>query len=169
MAKLTEKQQRFADEYIRLGNATEAARLAGYKKPNPQGAENLAKPSIKSYIDGVLAEMASKRVMDATEAMELLTSIARGEMEETIYIGTADGVETIDDKRPDINQRTAALKEILKRYPIDREGKERLLQAQADKAKAEAGVAEFKLEAILGASDADDPIIVIDPWSDRDG
>lgn len=169
MAKLTEKQQRFADEYIRLGNATEAARLAGYKKPNPQGAENLAKPSIKSYIDGVLAEMASKRVMDATEAMELLTSIARGEMEETIYIGTADGVETIDDKRPDINQRTAALKEILKRYPIDREGKERLLQAQADKAKAEAGVAEFKLEAILGANAADDPIIVIDPWSDRDG
>lgn len=169
MAKLTEKQQRFADEYIRLGNATEAARLAGYKKPNPQGAENLAKPSIKSYIDGVLAEMASKRVMDATEAMELLTSIARGEMEETLYMGTADGVVTIRDKLPDINQRTAALKEILKRYPIDREGKERLLQAQADKAKAEAGVAEFKLEAILGANAADDPIIVIDPWSDRDG
>ena len=169
MAKLTEKQQRFADEYIRLGNATEAARLAGYKNPNKVGPENLVKLGIKSYIDGVLTEMSSKRVMDATEAMELLTSIARGEMEETIYIGTADGVETIDDKRPDINQRTAALKEILKRYPIDREGKERLLQAQADKAKAEAGVAEFKLEAILGASDADDPIIVIDPWSDRDG
>lgn len=171
MAKLTEKQQRFADEYIRLGNATEAARLAGYSPRTARsiGEENLTKPDIKTYIDGVLAEMASKRVMGATEAMELLTSIARGEMEETIYIGTADGVETVDDKLPDINQRTAALKEILKRYPIDREGKERLLQAQADKAKAEAGVAEFKLEAILGASDADDPIIVIDPWSDRDG
>lgn len=169
MAKLTEKQQRFADEYIRLGNATEAARLAGYKNAEASAKDNLRKPTIKAYIDGVLAEMASKRVMDATEAMELLTSIARGEMEETIYIGTADGVETIDDKRPDINQRTAALKEILKRYPIDREGKERLLQAQADKAKAEAGVAEFKLDAILGANDTGEPIIVIDPWSDRDG
>ncbi|EJM9195931.1 terminase small subunit, partial [Listeria monocytogenes] len=27
--KLTEKQKRFADEYIKCGNATEAARLAG--------------------------------------------------------------------------------------------------------------------------------------------
>ena len=170
MAKLTEKQQRFADEYIRLGNATEAARLAGYspKTARSIGEENLTKPDIKAYIDGVLAEMASKRVMDATEAMELLTSIARGEMEETVYMGTADGVVRVE-KLPDINQKTNALKEILKRYPIDREGKERLLQAQADKAVAEASVAEFKLDAILGANDAGEPIIVIDPWSDRDG
>lgn len=170
MAKLTEKQQRFADEYIRLGNATEAARLAGYSPRTARsiGEENLTKPDIKAYIDGVLAEMASKRVMDATEAMELLTSIARGEMEETVYISSGDGVVRIE-KMPDINQKTSALKEILKRYPIDREGKERLLKAQADKAKAEAGVAEFKLDAILGANDTGEPIIVIDPWSDRDG
>ncbi|MGX7126560.1 terminase small subunit [Enterococcus viikkiensis] len=148
MAKLTEKQHRFADEYIRLGNATEAARLAGYKKPNPQGTENLAKPSIKSYINGVLEEMASKRIMQASEAMELLTTIARGEMEETMYIGTSDGVITIEDKKPDINQRTTALKEILKRYPIDREGKERLLQAQADKATAEAALAKNKADKL---------------------
>lgn len=170
MAKLTEKQRRFADEYIRLGNATEAARLAGYSSRTARsiGEENLTKPDIKSYIDGVLAEMASKRVMDATEAMELLTSIARGEMEEVVYISSGDGVARIE-KSPDINQKTNALKEILKRYPIDREGKERLLQAQADKAKAEASVAEFKLDAILGANDTGEPIIIIDPWSDRDG
>ena len=147
VAKLTEKQKRFADEYIRLGNATEAARLAGYKKPNPQGAENLAKPSVKAYIDGVLTEMASKRVMDATEAMELLTSIARGEMEEVVYIGSGDGVVRVE-KPPDINQKTNALKEILKRYPIDKAGKERLLQAQADKATAEATLAQNKAEKL---------------------
>lgn len=149
MAKLTEKQQRFAEEYIRLGNATEAARLAGYspKTAAVVGAENLIKPNIKSYIDGVLAEMASKRVMDATEAMELLTSIARGEMEEVVYISSGDGVARIE-KPPDINQKTSALKEILKRYPIDREGKERLLQAQADKAAAEASLAQNKAEKL---------------------
>ncbi|MFQ7654713.1 MAG: terminase small subunit [Enterococcus gallinarum] len=143
MAKLTEKQRRFADEYIKLGNATEAARLAGYstKTAAVVGAENLTKPNIKSYIDKVLSEMASKRVMDATEAMELLTSIARGEIEEIVYIGTADGVIKVE-KPPDINQKTNALKEILKRYPIDREGKRRLLQAQADKAVAEAKIIE---------------------------
>lgn len=32
---LTVKQQRFVDFYIETGNATEAARKAGYKKPNP--------------------------------------------------------------------------------------------------------------------------------------
>lgn len=149
MAKLTEKQKRFADEYIRLGNATEAARLAGYspKTASVVGAENLIKPNVKSYIDGVLAEMASKRVMDATEAMELLTSIARGEMEEVVYIGSGDGVVRVE-KPPDINQKTNALKEILKRYPIDKEGKERLLQAQADKAVAEALLAQNKAEKL---------------------
>ena len=150
MARLTEKQRRFADEYIRLGNATEAARLAGYsaKTANRAGTENLSKPVIKSYIDGVLEEMASKRIMQASEAMELLTTIARGEMEETMYIGTSDGVITIEDKKPDINQRTTALKEILKRYPIDREGKERLLRAQADKATAEAAIAKNKADKL---------------------
>lgn len=150
MAKLTEKQRRFADEYIRLGNATEAAIIAGYaiKAAYKTGSENLRKPQVKSYIDGVLEEMASKRIMQATEAMELLTTIARGEMEETMYIGTSDGVITIEDKKPDINQRTNALKEILKRYPIDREGKERLLQAQADKATAEAALAKNKADKL---------------------
>lgn len=150
MAKITEKQRRFADEYIRLGNATEAAIVAGYslKTAKQIGKENLTKPYLKSYIDGVLEEMASKRIMQASEAMELLTTIARGEMEETMYIGTSDGVITIEDKKPDINQRTTALKEILKRYPIDREGKERLLQAQADKVTAEAALAKNKADKL---------------------
>lgn len=170
MAKLTEKQQRFADEYIRLGNATEAAILAGYSSKSARfvGAENLTKPNIKAYIDGILAEMASKRVMDATEAMELLTSIARGEMDEVVYMATGDGVVRVE-KPPDINQKTSALKEILKRYPIDKAGKERLLNAQAKKLEAEASVAEIKLDTILGAGGDNEPIIVIDPWSDRDG
>lgn len=148
MVKLTEKQRRFADEYIKSGNATDAARLAGYKNAEASAKDNLRKPTIKSYIDGVLEEMASKRIMQASEAMELLTTIARGEMEETMYIGTSDGVITIEDKKPDINQRTNALKEILKRYPIDREGKERLLQAQADKATAEAALAKNKADKL---------------------
>ncbi len=148
MVKLTEKQRRFADEYIKSGNATDAARLAGYKNAEASAKDNLRKPTIKSYINGVLEEMASKRIMQASEAMELLTTIARGEMEETMYIGTSDGVITIEDKKPDINQRTNALKEILKRYPIDREGKERLLQAQADKATAEAALAKNKADKL---------------------
>lgn len=42
--KLTEKQQRFVDYYIETGNASEAARKAGYSKciANRIGTENLS-------------------------------------------------------------------------------------------------------------------------------
>lgn len=92
--KLTEKQTKFVDYYIETGgNATEAARRAGYRKPNPQGCENLAKPSVKSAIDARLAELKSQRTADATEVLEYLTSVLRGQQEdETIVVeGVGDG------------------------------------------------------------------------------
>ena len=51
--KLTNKQQKFADEYIRTGNATKSALEAGYSPKTAQrmGSENLSKPLIKSYIN----------------------------------------------------------------------------------------------------------------------
>ena len=57
--KLTIKQQRFADEYIISGNATEAAIKAGYSKKtaNVIGVENLIKPNIKTYIDEKLKKL----------------------------------------------------------------------------------------------------------------
>lgn len=93
--KLTEKQERFVDYYIETkGNATEAARRAGYKKPNPQGSENLAKPSIKAAINARLAELKSQRTADATEVLEFLTSVLRDQQEdETIVVeGTGNGM-----------------------------------------------------------------------------
>ena len=116
--KLTPKQQRFADEYIKSGNATQSAIDAGYSKKTAAviGNENLTKPYIKSYIDKQMAEIASNRIMDATEAVELLTSIARGHTKETVLLGTADGVYE-GKKEADLKTRISAIKEILKRYP----------------------------------------------------
>ena len=50
---LTPKQKAFADYYIELGNATEAARRAGYKGKNLNriASENLSKLDIKQYIE----------------------------------------------------------------------------------------------------------------------
>ena len=61
--KLTIKQQRFADEYIISGNATEAAIKAGYSKKtaNRIATENLSKLVIKSYIDERLKELSDKK------------------------------------------------------------------------------------------------------------
>ncbi|EAD1532365.1 terminase small subunit [Listeria monocytogenes] len=138
--KLTEKQKRFADEYIKCGNATEAARLAGYssKTANRIAAENLSKLVIKGYIDKVLSELEEKRVMGYTEAMQLFTEIARGEMEEEVIVSNGDGFSVVT-KSADINQRVSALKEIVKRHVARGRDKlqEELIQAQIDKLRAD--------------------------------
>src|SRR5690554_2335860 len=128
--KLTEKQKRFADYYIETGNATESARLAGYKQPHVQGSQCLEKLSVKTYIDKQLNKLADKRIMKAQEALELLTAIGRGEMTEELYIPTEMGIERIE-KKPDIKDRQKAIESILKRYPTNRhdELKEKLLEA----------------------------------------
>lgn len=78
---LTEKQRQFADYYIETGNATEAARRAGYnvKSARQIGAENLSKPAISAYIQERLEEMAAARLADAREVLEVFSSILRGE------------------------------------------------------------------------------------------
>lgn len=77
--KLTPKQRAFADYYIETGNATEAARRAGYKKPNVQGSQNLEKLSIKSYIEEIVKASDEKRIAKGEEVLEYLTKVMRGE------------------------------------------------------------------------------------------
>lgn len=81
MTKLTIKQKKFADEYIISGNATEAAKKAGYSEKSASviGAENLIKPNISKYIKKRLDELKKARTMSLEEAIERTTSIARRE------------------------------------------------------------------------------------------
>lgn len=95
MQKLTEKQKRFCDFYIKLGNAAEAAVKAGYSQKTAKqiGQENLTKPYLRDYVNSRLAELESARVADATEVLQYLTAVMRGEKdEETVVVeGTGDG------------------------------------------------------------------------------
>ncbi|MGY3775800.1 terminase small subunit [Helcococcus sueciensis] len=81
MTKLTIKQKKFADEYIISGNATEAAKKAGYSKKTASviGAENLIKPNIKKYIEDRLKEIEASKFLTMEEALQITASIARGE------------------------------------------------------------------------------------------
>ena len=158
--KLTPKQQRFADEYIESGKKEESAIKAGYKSRSAHSiaTENLQKPAIKSYIDERMAEIASKRIMDATEAVELLTRIARGEEKETVISSTPEGVYE-SQKEADLKTRISAVKEILKRYP----GNDKLVEQQIRKLKADADIAESKAkEARSGESNEGQTLIVDD-------
>lgn len=138
--KLTPKQKAFADYYIETGNATQSAINAGYSKKTARviGQENLLKPSIKAYVDEQMQEIASKRIMGATEALELLSSIARGEITEEVVLASETGITKVD-KIPDVKERQRAATELLKRYTLgdNQKLKDEMLKAQIDKTKAE--------------------------------
>ncbi len=73
---LTPKQVRFREHYLASWNATEAARVAGYKHPNQQGPELLKNPQIAAAI----AERLEDAAMSADEVLARLTKIARGDL-----------------------------------------------------------------------------------------
>ncbi|EPP5936818.1 hypothetical protein ACUTYQ_002997 [Listeria monocytogenes] len=77
-------------------------------------------------------------MMGYTEAMQLFTEIARGEMEEEVIVSNGDGFSVVT-KSADINQRVSALKEIVKRHVAGGRDKlqEELIQAQIDKLRAD--------------------------------
>ena len=160
--KLTEKQKRFADEYIQSGNATQSAIKAGYsqKYANTNVSKLLQNTTIKSYIDERMEVIASNRIMTAKEAVELLTGIGRGEVKETVVVASPMGVETVE-KEADLKTRISAIKEILKRYPDN----DKVMEQQLRKLTAEADMAEAKAkEYIEDSSDYDEIQLV---FSDR--
>ena len=83
---MNERQKRFVDYYVQTGNASEAARLAGYSKriANRIGAENLSKPVIQREIARRLDELKTQRTADTQEILEHLTSVIRGEVSEEV-------------------------------------------------------------------------------------
>ncbi|WP_260360327.1 terminase small subunit [Limosilactobacillus fermentum] len=94
--RLTQKQQRFVDEYIISGNATQAAIKAGYSKKTAKqmGTENLAKPIIKAELDRRNAEIQSAKTMDMQEVMERLAAMGRGETTEETVTNKGEVIET---------------------------------------------------------------------------
>lgn len=142
--KLTAKQRKFCDEYIKSGNATEAYFKAGYQiKSNEAARANasrmLTKANIKEYIETRLKQLESKKLAGAREALEYLTSVMRGEQTESV--ATAKGI--YDNVPVSAKDRISAAKELLKRYPTDP-----LTKAQLRKANADARVAEARAKAM---------------------
>lgn len=78
MAKLTEKQKRFVEEYLIDLNATQAAIRAGYS-PNTAkdiGCENLAKPNIRACIDKEIAERSKRTGINQDRVIRELARLA---------------------------------------------------------------------------------------------
>ncbi len=82
--KLTPKQRRFCEEYLKSGNATEAAKKAGYKETSCRviAAENLSKPAISAYIKRRMDEQEAALVADANEVLQFYSAVMRGEVKD---------------------------------------------------------------------------------------
>ena len=76
---MTPKQQKFCDYYMQSGNATEAAKKAGYSKKTAysMGFENLKKPEIQEYLSNPSREARNSRIAGANEVLEFLSATMR--------------------------------------------------------------------------------------------
>ena len=138
--KLTTKQQKFVDEYIVSGNATQAAIKAGYSKRTARkiGQENLTKPDIKAALNDKMLEIESQKIGNAKEVLEFYFRVLRGEETEEVPMSTADSVITVT-KTPSIKDKVSVAKEIMKRFPLyDPMEKQKLKKLTADARISEA-------------------------------
>ena len=139
--KLTERQKRFVDFYIETGNASEAARLAGYSKKTAPwiGQENLQKPIIQQAINARMKQIESKRIAKMDEVLQFYTSAMRGELtdDQVVVEGTGGGcseARTIE-VRISSKDRIKAAENLMKRYPMEldtEEQKARIRKLTAD-------------------------------------
>lgn len=88
MAKLTDRQKRFCDEYLIDLNATQAAIRAGYseKAARQIATENMTKPSIQEYISNRMAEKEKELIADQNEVMRYLTAVMRREKTDSVVV-----------------------------------------------------------------------------------
>lgn len=86
MAKLTEKQKRFCDEYLIDLNATQAAIRAGYsaRTANEQGARLLANVSVQEYIARKMAERSRRTGVNQDRVVLELAKIAFVKMTDVV-------------------------------------------------------------------------------------
>ena len=120
---MTEKQQKFADEYIVSLNATQA-----YKKAYPNvkrdkvaqvnGSRLLSNANIKAHIDERLEELKSERIADQQEVLEFLTSVMRGEVTEPLLVLDGEGYQKVIEAKPNVSTRKSAAVDLGKRYGL---------------------------------------------------
>ena len=106
---LTARRARFVQEMAACGNATEAARRAGYSKKTARqkGSALMKIPEIREAVEKALAEQRKNSIADLQEVQEFLTAVLRGKV---------PGAKTRD--------RVAAANILQRRFPIDTSDKD---------------------------------------------
>lgn len=139
--KITVKQKKFADEFIKTGNATNSYKKA-YSTKNMsddairvEGNRTLKKPYVKDYIDKRMKKLEDAKIPKQKEILEFWGRVMRGQ--EKVPVMTNAGIVNVP---PAMKDRMKAASELMKRYPMD----DPLMRAQLRKLNAEATLAESK-------------------------
>ena len=108
--KLTPKQKDFCEYYLQTGNATEAAKRAGYSEKTAYsiGQENLNKPVISEYIANRRAEMDKTLIADSDEVLRFYSAVRRGEVKDQFGLDASLG------------DRLKAGDSLMKRYAVSK-------------------------------------------------
>lgn len=127
MAKLTDKQIIFANEYLIDLNATRA-----YKKAYPNVKKDsvaasaavrmLRNVKVKNYIDEQLKKIEDESIADAAEVMKYLTKVMRNELTEEVVVveGEGEGCSSARIVKKDMSakDRNKAAELLGKRYRL---------------------------------------------------
>ena len=105
---LNPQQRLFAEKYIALGVAGQAAREAGYKEKSADATASrlLKNPKVKEYIRERLRELHKEAQADADEVMAFLSRAMRGEI--TDQFGLEASLADRINAAKELNKRFAA-------------------------------------------------------------
>lgn len=189
--KLTPKQKKFADEYIKTGNATQSAIEAGYSKKTARsvGSENLTKPDISEYIAKRLEKIDKEKIAEQKEILEFMTRVMRRqETEQVTNVLKKPTVLTVHGSGDDntyekvVNEEVVEVSEVagsvsdavraadlLSKLIKPSKEETSYEDDKARKMKADADMAEARVRLMNDdrvSSDA--KIVIVDSWGDED-
>lgn len=189
--KLTPKQKKFADEYIKTGNATQSAIEAGYSKKTARsvGSENLTKPDISEHIAKRLEKIDKEKIAEQKEILEFMTRVMRRqETEQITNVLKKPTVLTVHGSGDDntyekvVNEEVVEVSEVagsvsdavraadlLSKLIKPSKEETSYEDDKARKMKADADMAEARLRLMNDdrvSSDA--KIVIVDSWGDED-
>lgn len=100
---MTQRQERFCQEYVATGNATLSAINAGYAESGARqiGNKLLTNNHIQERLKELNGEVLNSKIADAREMQEHLSAIIRGESDEEVIVveGCGDGVSEAVTKK----------------------------------------------------------------------
>lgn len=124
MAKMTDKMQRFCEEYLIDLNGKQAAIRAGYapKRAGERAYRLLRQPEVMEYVRERMESKNNELIASQDEVLQYLTRVMRGESQSTEIVveGCGEGISAARTmlKEPSEKDRLRAAELLGKRYGI---------------------------------------------------